>query len=238
MALDPRMLQAGVAMGLGLLLFIPTFNALNNSYVTDVTPPPWVPTPKEIPDNFEPPEDWTPPEDWEPPEGDYEIPEEWKEKYKDKMPPGGKCPAPAVRPIQEVNATERLDTANPSPVGGGPGDPFRKTYRYNVHETALAVRIYVNLTGWRGTSFEAAVAGPPNATAWSDDETGPGYRTFLSPNVPTSSARFEYDSLTVEGQKQVKPGDYDLRVVATEPDGGDLRIEGYVALACGGMLAS
>lgn len=231
------MIQAGVAMGLGLLLFIPTFNALNNSYVTDVAPPPWVPTPKEIPDNFEPPEDWTPPEDWEPPEGDYEIPEEWKEKYKDKMPPGGRCPPPAVRPLQEVAFSRRLDTADQSPVGGGPGDPLDETFTYNVHETALAVRIYVNLTNWRGTSFEADVSGPPNATGWSREESGPGYRSFLSPSVSTTSVRFEYDSLTVEGQKQVKPGDYALRVVATEPDGGELKIEGYVALACGGMLA-
>ena len=229
------MLQAGVALGLGLLLFIPTFNALNNSYVTDVSPPPWMPTPDELPDDFEPPEDFEIPEDWTPPEGDYDIPEEWKEKYKDKIPPQG-CPPPVARTIPSATVTRSLRTANTAPVGGGPAPKFDETYRYSVHETALAVRIYVNLTDWRGESFEATVKGP-NATSWQDGDSGPGFRSFLSPGVPDMDTRVEYDSYTVEGQKQVKPGDYALRVVVSGPDGGDLKTEAHVLLACGGMLA-
>lgn len=238
--MDPRMLQAGVAMGLGLLLFIPTFNALNNSYVENVTPPPWMPMPEEIPDDFEPPEDFELPEDFEPPEGDYEIPPEWRDKYKGKMPPGG-CPPPVRRDFEE----KTFQLPRPStPLASGSWD---EQMTLTPPQSAGAILLWANYTSWRAEEVRAAVEGPAGATPWDDSE--PGDASPLNSQTE-ASASFHYNSYYTDNPdspavtnwtqargKLLTPGEYTVTVSAENPRTGSVKIQGHYILACGGLGA-
>jgi hypothetical protein len=230
------MLQAGVAMGLGLLLFIPTFNALNNSYVEDVAPPPWMPTPDELPDDFTPPEDWTPPDDFKPPEGDYEIPPEWMEKYKGKIPPGG-CKPPAIRPIEEIQDKGWTIPRYSPGVLGQPPAAFTRAIKFSLHETTVGYQLWVNLSDWRGGDASVTLTDRNGTKVWSDSEAGPGTPTVID-NPPSKDHPFEtFDVADPKGTHRITPGEYTLTIQVEQAAEGAVKLQGQKALACGGMFA-
>lgn len=227
------MLQASLAMGAGLLLFLPTFNALNFSYVENVAPPPWMPTPDEIPDDFEPPDDWTPPDDWEPPEGDWEIPPEWAEKYKGKIPPGGCGSDVAIRRIAEIDRKEYSLPNESPPINGAPWD---EALTFTLHDTSVGYAVWVNVTDWRGGTFTVTFIDA--AGNESSDSADGRNRPF--PPIDTATVRESNFEFTRYGDPRVTPfgGEYTLQMeLPTSYSGGKVRVEGMTGLACGGMLA-
>lgn len=218
-------------MGLALVLFIPTFNALNNSYVTDVTPPPWMPTPEELPKDFQPPDEI--PEGWEPPEGDWEIPEEWKDKYKGKMPPGG-CGPPVIEPIPELNGK----TFRPPSSDNGitPAGDWSQALPFNLHETTVGYDIYVNFSDWRGERVLAVLTSADgNETQEEDAGTG-GSPSIFGGAAKDSFLNFQ-EVVDPNTGKRIAPGEYTLALRMEQPfTGGTVRIEARKGLACGGML--
>ena len=230
------MLQAGVAMGLGLLLFIPTFNALNNSYVHDVAPPPWMPQPEEIPDDFEPPEDFEVPEDWTPPEGDYEIPPEWREKYKGKIPPSG-CPPPVVRPIEEIQDRRWTIPAQSQGVLGGNPRPYTQEIKFTFHESVVAYQLWVNLSDWRGGEASVVLTDRNGTEVWSDEEAGPGTPSVISSPDPKDHSFEQRDMADPNGSRRITPGEYTLTIRVEQASGGAIELQGQKALFCGGRFA-
>lgn len=236
--MDPRMLQAGIAMGAGLLLLLPTFNALNWSYAENVSPPPWMPTPN--PESFDPddiPDDWTPPEGYEPPP-DMEIPEEWKEKYKDKMPPGGweNCPPPAVRRIQELSRS--FDLPGRGGLLNNQAQDFEEEVAFALHETAVAFRVYVNVTDWAANGVRSAIVDRNGVLVDAQEEQGEPDPGFIG-NPSLRDTEFVHEKMGDQQSKRGVGGAYvlDLEVDQSYSSDGRIGVTGHVALACGGMLA-
>lgn len=212
--MDTRMLGAGVVAALGMTLLIPTFNALNNSYVEDVQPPPWMPTPDEIPP-IEPPEDFEPPEG-EPPE-DFEVPP----GYEGPVPPV--CPPPVVRPVNET-------------LMRGPVTPAFQPVRvtFDVPKYAIALIGFVNVTGWQAARV-ATQLDTPGGNDWAQEQTAGGGALLVDPQPKDS--RWEYNSYREESQQPPKEGSYTFTLQIDLPVDGDFETGFGVVLPCGGLLS-
>lgn len=224
--MDPRVAGAGAAMALGMMLLLPTFNALNNSYVENVQPPPWMPTPDEIPDDFEPPPDWKPPEDWVPPE-DFEPPPGWEPPpdYDGPIPPGG-CPPPVLRYLENMNKTGTIQ-----PQWDG------ESWTFNPPPYTVAIVANATFTDWQAQSVFAEVDPPadtgldPQSDGAQGDSGG-----LLVPAQPVPETEFTL-SYVAESEETVPPqGTYTLSLGADLPISGSYRTSVLIALPCGGML--
>lgn len=208
------MVKAGVVAALALTLLVPTFNALNLSYVENVQPPPWIPPPKDPPNitpptDFEPPPDMTPPTNWQ-----------------GEVPPGA-CPPPLIRPVNETN--EPFTVVGPQPR-------WTKTLPFTLPRGVLALEGYANFTSWRAQAVHARLEGPEGFTEWSQDARGPTTGGLLvEPSAQRTS--FHYASYQGEEASPVPAGDYVLTLSADYPLDGQGSTTFGVALACGGMMS-
>lgn len=208
-----RLVKAAVVVALGLTLLVPTFNALNASYVKDVPPPPWLPTPPTPPD-ITPPTDFTPPPGMTPPTD-----------YKGKIPPGS-CPPPVVKVLVDDNETLSTNTR------------FEKDLTFKIPNGSIGFRGYINWTNWQAQRVFASVSGPAGFKAWSNQTDGNQPAGFLAPTTPISSTSWVYDSYRENNGQVPKTGEYTLRLTADFPIRGQIHSTLGVALACGGMLSS
>lgn len=210
-------MKAGIAVALGLTLLMPTFNALNNSYVQDVAPPSWLPQP----DDFQPPDDWTPPEGWEPPE-DWEPPEGYE--YPFDVPPV--CPPPVM---QEFGRQHFDLTMSGS---GNPTQTF--TYPFKAPNLTMGVGGHVNVTEpWQANRIAIELMAE-NKTWTPAARTPPG--GLLQ---PTRSAPFseEFRSDNEWGQEPPPWGNYILTVTADFPITVQGHVEFFAVVACGGLAS-
>lgn len=207
------MVKAGVVAALALTLLVPTFNALNLSYVENVTPPPWLPTPEDPP-NITPPTNFEPPPDFEPPEG-----------YEGEIPPGA-CPPPVVR---ELNETRQPFTISPTQPQWSKHIPF------TVPPGAIALEGYANFTSWRAQSITARLEGPEGFQPWSRAAQGDTGGLLVEPTEQSTS--FHYKSYEGDEPSPVPEGDYALVLTAQFPIDGEGDTLFGVALACGGLMS-
>lgn len=238
--MDPKVAGAGVAVALGMMLLLPTFNALNNSYVENVAPPPWIPPPEKIPEDFVPPEDWTPPEDWVPPEGwepppDWTPPEGWEPPpgYEGQLPPGG-CPPPLFKRIfdpQGKNFTGPIGNPQSAPQSNWALDiPFE------VEKYAVGVSAAVNYTNWNAGVVRSTLQ--PSKGAAQDDETAGPRTGVLLPSTQTTRQTNHVFQIIAKDEATMPPvGTYTFTLEADAPImGGQYATEIVVAIACGGIL--
>jgi hypothetical protein len=207
------MMKAGVVAALALTLLVPTFNALNLSYVENVTPPPWLTTPEDPP-NITPPTDFEPPPDFEPPEG-----------YEGEIPPGA-CPPPVVR---ELNETRQAFSVQ------GPQPAWTQRIPFTVPQGALALEGYVNFTSWQARSIAVRLDGPEGFQAWTEGDQGEGSGLLVQPTAQRTS--FHYKSYEGDEPSPVPEGEYLLTLSAEFPIDGEGDTRFGVALACGGMMS-
>lgn len=223
--MDPRVAGAGIAMALGMMLLLPTFNALNNSYVENVQPPPWMPTPDEIPEDFQPPEDWEPPPDWEPPE-DYEIPPGWEPPpgYDGPIPPGG-CPPPVIRRLDDM---EHSGTIGPQWPGA--------EYPFTIPKYTAGLSANVTFTNWRASEVRGALEDPNGNTSKDRDAGNAG--SLLVPAQPKGSSKLVMQFIVnpEDGSNMPAQGEYLLSLSASLPVSGDYQTQVEVAILCGGLL--
>lgn len=226
--MDPRVAGAGVAMTVGMLLLLPTFNALNNSYTTDVAPPAWLANfidPENLPEDFQPPPDAKLPEGYEPPP-DMELPPGWEipPDYDGPMPEGG-CPPPVPVWFASLNGTRTFDTGFDSP----------QTYNFEVPEYTVAVIANVTFTDWRAQAVTARLLPPDGAEAMEDSADGnPG--GLLVPAQPVRETPFSFQ-LIAEDENSLPPsGRYAIEVDIEFPIDGSYSVSALAVLACGGML--
>lgn len=209
------MLTAGIAAGLLLIFLLPTFNALNNSYVQNVKPPPWVTPPSQYPDVTPP--DMTPPTDFPTPTN---IPSNLPPPKDGRIPPGvGGCPNPTI--------TWFNDTADASaPNGFSKSMPFRLTNR------TVYLEGYVNVTSWSAPSVSASLSGPAGFETVSWTQQGSNGGLFPANNPPVSWHYQSYNNQT--GGKVPPAGAYTVRANEGNPAfGGHVEIT-FGALVCGG----
>ena len=208
--------MAGIAAGLLLVLLLPTFNALNNSYVEHVKPPPWVPTPSTIPDvtppsNFDPPPDMTPPTGMTPPTNLPPPPKDGR------IPPGASCPNPK---IEWHNQTLSMQT---------PG-PFRQTMSFALTNKTVYLEGYVNVTNWQAQSVASTLSGPKGFAEWSNNE--PGSTGIFATTTPATSWHYQSYNNT-SGGKVPPAGNYDLSMQAAGTViNGQWDVQ-FAALVCG-----
>lgn len=206
--MDTRLAGAGFAMGVAMVLLLPTFNALNNSYLTDVPPPPWMPTPDEPPDinpptEYEPPRDMTPPTGWEPPPG-----------YEGPVPPS--CPPPKV---VRLNETVSRRTISPTQ------DEWSAAFQ--VPKYTMALVGFVNFSDWQAQRVYATLDVPEGGEDWEKRADG----TFLG---TVESTKWEYNS--TRSQQPPPSGGYVLDYGAQTGFSGTVTTEFYAVLPCGGLL--
>lgn len=216
--LDVRMVQAGIAVAVAMTLLVPTFNALSKSYVENVPPPPWFPTP-EKPPNITPPSNFQPPTGMTPPtgfEGEYEGP----------VPPA--CPPPVIKRIPEVDDVDES-------IRQGNSVNYNRNVAFTVPNATIGVRIYVNYTDWQASAVHAGVDAPEGAQDWEQDEQGAGGGLLFAQSTPRTT--LTYDSYTEENGKPAIEGEYTLRLSADFVVNGNVKAEGYMLLACGGLLS-
>lgn len=252
--MDSRMMKAGVAIALGMTLLIPTFNAINNSYIQVSDVPPWMPPPDKLPENFRPPEDFQPPEDWTPPEGwepppdyvppegweDWKPPEDWEGKYEGDPPPGwenGQCPPPVPRYPESANAQVRLS---------GTSD-WSQQFTFDAPEYTVGMRVNVTFLNWTSPEIRGSVT-PPEAVAFGDEQSDRnGASGLLGEQAPTPKRRttwsWEWDPRNRDNELP-PAGTYTISLEADAPDWvpqsalrGDVRVETVIVLACGGALS-
>ncbi|HUR68978.1 MAG TPA: hypothetical protein VM370_07000 [Candidatus Thermoplasmatota archaeon] len=225
--MDPRVAGAGVAMAIGMMLLLPTFNALNNSYVTDIQPPPWIPTPKEIPDDFTPPTDFTPPSNWQPPP-DWEPPEGWEPPpgYDGPIPPGG-CPPPVFQSVPDGTMSGRLS----------PQDTGRTSTTFVVGEYTAAIIVNATFTNWQAQRIFVTLT-PPNGTDITETEQSDSSGFLVAPQAKAKSIL----TITLQPSDQQdpdtwpEPGEYTLAVGGDIPISGSWESDVQVVLPCGGQL--
>lgn len=210
--MDARMVKAGLAAALALTLLVPTFNALNASYVENVTPPPWMPPPEEPPNitpptNFKPPPDMTPPTNW-----------------KGEIPPGA-CPPPV---IETVPGTEQ-NLAVQSPAT----QDWVRTIAFELPEGAVALGGWVNFTNWQGRRVVTDLRGPEGFEGWRGEDVGDA--VLLQSRAKTSP--FEYNSTKGDNPRPPPSGNYTLSLRVEMPIGGTVQTKFLMALACGGMMS-
>lgn len=218
--LDSRMLGVAAVMALGVTLLIPTFNALNNSYVEDVAPPPWMPTPDEIPP-FTPPPDYKPPPDAEPPPG-------WE------PPPGYEGPVPPVCPPP---VARRLDNASRTQPPLAPQPRYFEEIAFVVPNFTLVMQGYVNFTAWRASSISVTLDAPEGGRDWTQSAQSSTSGGLLPSPTREQDTSWFYDSMKVENGQQPKPGEYRLTLSAQFPVDGQVETQFGVLLACGGLVS-
>lgn len=226
--MEPRVAGAGIAMAIAMMVLLPTFNALNNSYVTDVAPPAWLAKlidPEDIPEDFQPPEDFTPPEDWEPPP-DFEPPPGWEPPpgYEGPIPPGG-CPPPAFLWPDGGNMTEELSA-----------DGQREwTFRFTVPQYTVGVSASINFTNWAANEVYASLEAP-DGEVQEDSEQG-DVGGLLNAATPRARTQFTFQFIAQDENNMPPSGTYTFTFGARDPviQGSATTEIGY-AVACGGML--
>lgn len=225
--MDPRVAGAGVAMAVAMLLLLPTFNALNNSYATDVPPPSWMPPPDKIPENFQPPEDMEYPEGWEPPPN-VTPPPGWEPPpgYEGPIPPEG-CPPPVFRPVEAWT-----DSGSWSASAGNPF-PIEKLWTPPKYTVGFGGNI--TFTNWRAQSVSYEIL-DPSGEAMDADFARSNTPLLMSPQ-PTARSQFTFqtDDPRETGELPAE-GEYTLILDADTALDGSWEIEFVVAIACGGML--
>lgn len=236
--MDAKVAGAGVAMALGMMLLLPTFNALNNSYVENVTPPPWIPPPDEIPEDFVPPEDWEPPPDWVPPEGwepppDWEPPEGWEPPpgYEGPIPPGG-CPPPLIQWIEPSNSTFSMG----NPTSGQQWDGS-ETFSFTAPKYTVGVEGSVNFSaGWQAQSVSSSLRTPDGDTLGPlTNQSNAGPLLFSPQQNPRTE---QVHQIIAKDEASMPPsGRYTFTVSAQTPISGSFVPQLVVAIACGGMLS-
>lgn len=205
--MDAVILKAGVVMAAGLLLLVPTFNALNQSYVQNVPPPPWIP--KDVtPPDITPPSDMTPPPDFKPPPD-----------YKGKIPPQS-CPPPLVQKVGEF-----YDNMTPMPT-------YSKDLPMKVPNGAAVVQGYVNFTNWEAAQIQVTMSGPDNTTMWSP-ATVQGSAVFAQPTVTSNS--FFYNS--TESDRPPAAGTWVVHMSSQFPIQGAINLIFAAAIPCGGLAS-
>lgn len=207
------MLKASVVAAVALTLLVPTFNALNLSYVENVQPPPWMPTPKDPP-NITPPTNMKPPTDFEPPDG-----------WEGEIPPGS-CPPPVMRVLNETRQQYPID---------GPNSQWQRVVRFVVPNGSLAMGGYANFTQWRASSISVQLEGPQGFKTWRQEARGAANGLLAQPQPQTTP--FEYNSTGGDEPSPVPAGDYTLTLQAQFPIDGSVSTIFGVALACGGMMS-
>ena len=208
-------MKAAIVVALGLTLLVPTFNALNASYVKDVAPPPWLPTPPTPPD-ITPPTDFKSPTGMTPPTN-----------YKGKVPPSA-CPPPVAEKLLDINDTIQ-----------GPRTTFTVDLPFKIKNGSIGFEGYINWTQWRASRIFAEITGPQGFRTWNNqtvaNQQSGGILTSPTQQGPTS---FHYKSYTQNNGQVPKAGSYNLRLVADFPIDGQYHVVFGAALACGGMLSS
>ena len=206
--MDAVVLKAGVVMAAGLLLLIPTFNALNQSYVQNVPPPPWIP--KDVtPPDITPPSDMTPPPDFKPPPD-----------YKGKIPPQS-CPPPII-----VKVGEFFD--NMTPMAN-----YSKDIQLKVPKGAAVMQGYANFTQWEASQIQVTMTAPDNTTVWSPP-TVVGSAALAQPTPVDSS--FHYDS-TEGGGRPPAAGTWVVHMTSQFPIQGAVTVIFGAAIPCGGLAS-
>lgn len=221
---DPRVAGAGIAMAIGMMALLPTFNALNNSYLTDVQPPPWMPTPDDLPDDFKPPEDWEPPEGWEPPP-DMEPPPGWEPPpgYDGPIPEGG-CPPPIPMWFAALNGTRPIGTSF-----NGDSENFE------VPPWTVAVIANVTFREWQASSVTARLVPPVGDTEeQSEDNPNPG--GILVPATPVAETPFTFQMVAQDEDSLPPSGRYTIEIEVEFAVSGSYSMEAIAVVACGGML--
>lgn len=203
-------MAAGIVAGLGLVLLIPTFNALNMSYVQNVPPPPWLPTPPTPPD-------MTPPTDFVPPTG-MTPPTNWQGQ---EPPP---CPPPVEREIEEARYSGQLSAQQGS---------FSLDRAFDVPNATLAIGGFFNFTQWQAQEISVTIVDPQGDVYWTD---GAEADAFLVQSQPRTS-EFRFMSYEEKGQTPPVAGTYTLQLRAQFPISGQVTSKMGMALACGGMLS-
>jgi hypothetical protein len=212
---DTRLVTAGAVAALGLVLLVPTFNALNASYVQDVPPPPWMPTPPTPPDmtpptNFKPPPDMTPPTNW-----------------KGETPPN--CPPPVLVRLKESNHTESF-SPGPTTASG----TWTRAWDFEAPDGTIVVGGYVNWTNWQAQSVSSRLSGPERDWSWpmSNESTSTG---LVTQSTPLSVQ--EYNSYELNDNQPVAGGTWRIEVRAELPIGGTVATTFAALLPCGGLLS-
>jgi len=201
----------GVLAAIGLTLLVPVFDALNYSYVQNVRPPPWMPTPPTPPD-ITPPSDFKPPPDMTPPTN-----------FHGKIPPN-MCPPPVAKVLVD-NKTARLDTSQTAPG-------FSAAFPFNAPNGTIAVVVNVTWSQWEAFHIYANLDGPKGYRGWANDTPGTTNGILLQPSP--QDTQYDYDTYTDTGQP-AKAGSYTVRLRADEPIQGTVTVRAGVILACGGL---
>lgn len=223
---DPRVAGAGMAMAVGLMVLLPTFNALNNSYVTDVAPPAWLAKlidPDDLPEDFQPPDDFEPPEGWEPPP-DFEPPPGWEPPpgYDGPIPPGG-CPPPVVIHVEDFS--DQLE-----PQWGG------IQYEFEVPQYTVAVGANFTFNNWQAGRIFGSLE-DPNGMAVEDDEPGDTGGLLVPATVqPTYEMSLIFQTDSEDLNTMPSPGTYTLNIGAEIAIGGTVTGSVDYMVACGGIL--
>lgn len=241
--LDSRVLKAGIAMAIGMTLLIPTFNAINNSYIEVSEVPSWMPPPDKLPENFrppedfKPPEDWTPPPDWEPPEGweDWEPPEDWEGKMEGFPPPPGSCPPPVIKRPSSANVNHTV--RSPS---------WSTEVPFDVPEYTLGIEVWANWTDWRASEIRGSITSP-NGNAFGAERSktaqGSGQLVLTTPAQSPHSMHWKWDPRE-HNNELPEHGSYTI-ILEADPvnsiqDGGtasgNVQVETYLVLPCGGAF--
>lgn len=220
--MDTRLVKAGAVAALGLILLVPTFNALNASYVENVSPPPWMPTPPTPPDmtpptNFKPPPDMTPPTDWQ-----------------GKMPPPDMCPPPVFRNLKEMNTNY---TYNPGSARNGvswSGTPLT----FTVPNGTIALGGYVNYTNWQAATVRASLADPSGRLAAQNETSTSSPVGFIPQQGSDEAGSFFMNSYQFNKQQPPKAGEWTLHLSVETPVQFSVHTEFGLLLACGGLMSS
>lgn len=228
--MDPRVVGAGVAMAIGLMVLLPTFNALNNSYVTDVAPPAWLAKlidPDNLPEDFQPPDDFEPPEDMEIPP-DFEPPPGWEPPpgYDGPLPEGG-CDniPPVVQAIDEWDNNRQFTTNSNG----------NYEWSWDMPQYTAGFRVYVNFTDWQAQRVRVDIEDPDGNNLYTGAEDGDNTGTgLLSAARPVSLTEFIYE--TPQDELFPPQGAYTLRLTVELPISGSYKSEAYYAVPCGGLL--
>lgn len=209
--LDSRLIRACVLAAIGLTLLVPVFGALNNSYVQNVRPPPWMPTPPTPPD-ITPPSDFKPPPDMTPPTN-----------FHGKIPPN-MCPPP----VAKVLVDNQTRTFSQSDAAQG----FAAAWPFNAPNGTIAVVVNVSWSNWQAGVIAANLDGPKGYKGWenhTDSQSG-----GLIFDTGPQNTEYDYDTYTDTGQT-AKVGPYTLHVSADRPYQGSVTVRAGVILACGGL---
>lgn len=215
-------------MAAALMVLLPTFNALNDSYVTDVAPPAWLAKlidPNDLPEDFQPPEDFVPPEDFELPE-DFEPPEGWEipPGYDGPIPPGG-CGPPVKFTLDEMD-------------GSGPIEPNWDgvEFTFELPEYTVAVVANVTFTNWQATRVFAILTSPVGDAE--EDEADGDPPGLLSGGASQPPAEFSLQFITDPEDLTTMPpaGTYTLELGAELGLTGSYTTQVEYAVYCGGML--